>query len=65
MLKKKIYLVNWLIVLAIMLVYIILQPQSDTIKEYIAVLLVGGVVIGTGSFIDNIITQSKGGIDNE
>ena len=59
MLKKKYYLINWLIVAIACAVYITLTPQSDTIKELIATWLIGLTVTGLGFYLDNIITKSK------
>ena len=59
MLKKKYYLINWLIVVTVSLVYITLQPQSDTLKEFTATILIGLTVTGLGFYLDTIITKSK------
>lgn len=59
MLKKKHYLINWLIVAVVSLVYITLQPQSDTLKELISTWLIGLTVMGLGFYLDGIITKSK------
>lgn len=59
MLKKKYYLINWLIVAVVCVVYITLQPQSDTLKEFTATVLIGLTVMGLGFYLDDIITKSK------
>ena len=61
MLKKKYYLINWLIVAIVCAVYITLQPQSDTLKEFTATVLIGLTVMELGFYIENIITKSKKG----
>ena len=61
MLKKKIYLINWLIVAVVCLVYITLTPPTDTIKELISTWLISLIVIGLGFYLDDIITKSKKG----
>ena len=61
MLKKKYYLINWLIVAVVCLVYITLTPQADTIKELIATWLIALTVGGLGVYLDDIITKSKKG----
>ena len=59
MLKKKHYLINWLIVAIVCAVYITFTPQSDTIKELISTWLIGLTVTGLGFYLDTIITKSK------